>query len=381
MKKIIFTLCVALMATFSFARNFDGTEKIYLKANAVSWWIDANAAQRAVLNNETSVIGVIEDADRYIYAFTIPAGDYTTIRFERAENAEAAAWNVTGDIVIPAEGDYVTAFGQNSTEATWDTYVPAEPAVFTTHNLTITNNTGWDNFYVYAWGDKDAFGTWPGSTSTTLEFEDIDGAVNLHLIMHNNVGEGQDGDRRVLFDITEARDYSLIVTDQGAYEQGAPEPVYTTYHLYASNQTTWEVFDLYAWGNPNDAFGAWPGTTNPATTTIDGVVCNVYDFTVVEGATIEMHLIFHNNVGEGQEGDHRQLYDITETRDYKITVRDDGIIEGLAGESTIEENTAVKVKSVKQIINGQIFIHRNGKTYNALGAEVGRDAILVETSR
>ena len=219
MKRIYATLLAVIAAcSFSFARSFDGTEKIYLKANAVSWWTNDNCTQRAVLNNETPVIGVIEDADRSIYAFTIPAGDYSVIRFERAESAELPAWNATGDIAIPAEGNYVTAFEQNSVEATWGTYTPGAPVVYTTHHLTVTNNTGWDAFFVYAWGSSTPFGGWPGSDQLSLDFQDADGEVELHLIFHNNIGEGVEGDARLYFDITEARDYYLLVTSTGVME-------------------------------------------------------------------------------------------------------------------------------------------------------------------
>lgn len=225
MKKIYVTLLAVIAATtLSFARTFDGTEKIYLKANAVSWWTDGNAVQRAVLNDETPVIGVIEDADRFIYAFTIPAGDFSTIRFERAETAEADAWNKTANISIPEEGDYVTAFEQNSATVTWDTYVPAAPVVYTTHHITVTNNTGWTGFFVYAWGSSEAFGAWPGSDQLSLDFQAADGEVTLHLIFHNNVGEGVEGDQRRNFDITEARDYNLVVTAEGVAE-GLPSAV------------------------------------------------------------------------------------------------------------------------------------------------------------
>lgn len=225
MKKIYATLLAVIAATtLSFARTFDGTEKIYLKANAVSWWTDGNAVQRAVLNDETPVIGVIEDADRFIYAFTIPAGDFSTIRFERAETAEAEAWNKTANISIPEEGDYVTAFEQNSATVTWDTYVPAAPVVYTTHHITVTNNTGWTGFFVYAWGSSEAFGAWPGSDQLSLDFQAADGEVTLHLIFHNNVGEGVEGDQRRNFDITEARDYNLVVTAEGVAE-GVPSAV------------------------------------------------------------------------------------------------------------------------------------------------------------
>ena len=366
MKKTILSLFLVAVATGLFARSFDGTQKIYLKANAVSWWTDANAAQRAVLDNTTPVIGVIEDADRKIYAFTIPAGDYTTIRFERAETAEAAAWNATGEITIPAEGNYVTSFSQGSSDATWDTYSSGAPVEYTTHHITVTNNTTWTGFHVYAWGDSQAFGDWPGSSATSLDFQAADGVVTLHLIFHQDDGEAN----RQLFEITEARDYNIIVTDDAAYEQGSPEPVVNTYHVYVSNLTTWEVFDLYSWGTPNDAFGAWPGTTTPATATVDGIQCYDYTFKVAEGGTVEMHLIFHNNVGEGVEGDMRQLYDITEARDYKLTVHDSEIKEGLEGTPSVIEHNTVEAKAVKRIVNGQLLIIRDGKTYNVVGTVV-----------
>ena len=160
------------------------------------------------------------------------------------------------------------------------------------------------------------------------------------------------------------------LTDDAAYEQGSPEPVLNTYHVYVSNLTTWEVFDLYSWGTPNEAFGAWPGTTTPATATVDGIQCYDYTFKVAEGGTVEMHLIFHNNVGEGVEGDMRQLYDITEARDYKLTVHDSEIKEGLEGAPSVIEHNTVEAKAVKRIVNGQLLIIRDGKAVNVLGAEL-----------
>ena len=359
MKKVLFSLLAVMACTsFAFARSFDGTQKIYLKANAVSWWTDGNAVQRAVLDNTTPVIGEIEDADRKIYAFTIPAGDYNTIRFERASAADADAWNKTGDIAIPAEGNYVTAFDQNSAEATWSTYEASAPVVYTKHTVSVTNNTGWENFFIYAWGDSEAFGGWPGSSEPTLEFQDADGAVTLHLIIHNNVGEGVEGDVRFNFDITEARDYKLVVSAEGVVEEGHELPVLKTYEINVVNETGWENFWLYEWGTPNEITGAWPGAQG-----------NHFEFKAEEGAEVALHLIFHNNVGEGVEGDARQLYDITEARDYKLVVTATEVKES----ATPTENILVVPQSgqtTKRIVNGQVVIIRDGKMFNALGAEL-----------
>ena len=86
--------------------------------------------------------------------------------------------------------------------------------VYSTHHLTVTNNTGWTEFFVYAWGSSEAFGAWPGSDQTALDFQAADGEVTLHLIFHQDDGE----DNRQVFDITEARDYDLVVTTEGVTE-------------------------------------------------------------------------------------------------------------------------------------------------------------------
>ena len=154
MKKLFSILFVAIAATtFAFAsRTFDGSEKIYFNAhgNNATWWTNGNAVQRAVLDNTTSVIGVVESGA--IYAFTLPAGEYSTIRFERAESAEAAAWNATGDISIPATENYVTVFAQDSPEATWDTYTYTLPTILLRGSFNI-------------WGESDVF-TNNGETAT-----------------------------------------------------------------------------------------------------------------------------------------------------------------------------------------------------------------------
>lgn len=217
--KRFFTLLFVLVTVVlsSFARSFDGIEKIYFKANAVSWWTNDNAVQRAVLDNATSVIGSVEDASRKIYAFTIPAGDFSTIRFERTSSADASAWNTTGDIAIDATKDYVSMFAENSTTATWDTYTPAGELVYHTYHIYVTNNTGWNVCYLYEWGTPNNItGAWPGATGTEFTFQVAEGDnVEMHLLFHNNVGEGIAGDKRIEMVLNEARDYNITI----------PEPV------------------------------------------------------------------------------------------------------------------------------------------------------------
>ena len=42
----------------------------------------------------------------------------------------------------------------------------------------------------------------------------------------------------------------------------------------------------------------------------------------------------------------------------------------IKGSATAISNTAVEAKAVKRIVNGQLLIEREGKTFNAIGAEV-----------
>ena len=75
----------------------------------------------------------------------------------------------------------------------------------------------------------EAFGGWPGATTaptevkdgvtySVYEFQVEKAAPNLNLIIHNNVGEGVEGDKRLYFTINEARDYYLTVTDAAVTE-------------------------------------------------------------------------------------------------------------------------------------------------------------------
>ena len=65
----------------------------------------------------------------------------------------------------------------------------------------IEDNTGWANFYVYAWGDKEVFGGWPGVSPDATETVDgvtykvitIEGhGETENLIFNNNDGTQYD---------------------------------------------------------------------------------------------------------------------------------------------------------------------------------------------
>lgn len=141
---------------------------------------------------------------------------------------------------------------------------------------------------------------------------------------------------------------------------------YEDYNLYVNNQTTWEQFYIYAWGNA-EAFGGWPGISATETVTKDGATYTVYPFKAEKGGPIAYHLIIHNNLGEGS--DTRHLFDITEARDYYLTVTDAAVTEG-AVEAAVDQVIVDKKTAVKFMQNGQLFIQMDGKIYNALGTQM-----------
>jgi len=142
------------------------------------------------------------------------------------------------------------------------------------------------------------------------------------------------------------------------------------YHIYVNNQTGWSEFDLYEWGTPHEIYGAWPGAKTAPTKTIDGITYLDYDYSLPEStSTMELNLIFHNNVGEGKTGDYRQLITLTEPKDYYLTVTHTNIT---TAEENIEaeklSNIQYPISNIKYLKDGHLLILTpDGKTYNVLG--------------
>ena len=138
---------------------------------------------------------------------------------------------------------------------------------------------------------------------------------------------------------------------------------YDTYHLYVDNQTSWQQFDLYAWGDC-EFFGSWPGATSAPTVTKGDKAYLDYSYTVSAGQqAMTMNLIFHNNVGEGKPGDYRCLIDLRQTGDYYLTITDSGY-----DVSTDVESVAAPVPNPAKLLHdGQLLIITNGHIFNAQG--------------
>ncbi|MBR4564346.1 MAG: starch-binding protein [Paludibacteraceae bacterium] len=247
------------------------------------------------------------------YNLNIPSSGIYTITFDASTGTINATADKTADaVIIPT-----IKIHSNITNSEWETSAAfVVDAGEATASLTIENvAAGTYNFGMRIGSDDN----WTANgTAFTRDA---------------NTAEVVGGEDNCTFKADVAGDYTFTWTyATNTLTITYPEATFETYHLYVRNLTDWETFDVYAWGGVDDYLGAWPGKTDADNTaTVDGATYNVYDYVAAEGSTIEMNLIFHNNVGEGLEGDYRQTLKLTEARDYYITVSGFAAWEGLSG--------------------------------------------------
>lgn len=152
--------------------------------------------------------------------------------------------------------------------------------------LFILNESSQTDLALYAWGDAEAFGGWPGMpatgtqtinglTYTYFDLGESNTGLNLNLIPNNNGGgvQWEGGDLNFTID----HDIYLRIFD-GGYEviskdyQGGgntpgpdPQPVGETVIIAVKNSVGFANPHLYVWGD-SEACGEWPGAAPKATT-------------------------------------------------------------------------------------------------------------------
>jgi len=164
---------VTIAVTAQAYRSFDGSTPLYLNAAAIDWWCNDNAVQHATFvkedNSEVVVTGVVEEGK--IYAFTPGTGYYKSVKFSRHDPANVSTdWGHTDYItLIGTEAhDYVTAFAQNASTATWSTFVPTPSYTFTAGTKIYYDFTAYGSGVdMYPGGNH----TYYGNTSEVKEFE------------------------------------------------------------------------------------------------------------------------------------------------------------------------------------------------------------------
>lgn len=130
------------------------------------------------------------------------------------------AWNITVASGTAAQG--AMALGIDDFAISGE--LPKIPA--SQHYIFVNDNTGWDALGLYAWGDSELFGAWPGEASVGDSI--VDGvnykvfmldtnSGNYHLIFNN----WNNGLQLPDYDIVADRDYFFTITADGVKEDEA----------------------------------------------------------------------------------------------------------------------------------------------------------------
>ena len=184
---------------------------------------------------------------------------------------------------------------------------PPEPPVEETKDpvtVYVQDASGWENLYLYMWGDKELCGGWPGAAVTETEkigsvtykkiiVDDAEGRAE-NLIFNNN-----DGTQTESYAVTLSGELFVSLDAEGVITQINPRN--PDIKILVNNQTNWNAITLYAWGDA-EAFGGWPGATPVGTEVVKGVTYTVFGLPAdMAGKTL--NLIFNNNGGGKQLAD------------------------------------------------------------------------------
>ena len=195
----------------------------------------------------------------------------------------------------------------------------------------IHNKTDWEEIALYAYGDAEAFGSWPGATPINVEtVGDVEYLVfgltadmagkKLNLIVNNNGGGKQLED----FAITVPED-EIFLTINASYSLGPVDgnprgADKKRIAIFVDDQTSWDAIALYQWGNVNDLGGGWPGAQPGGIITIGETDYKVFFYEDALG--LSQSLIFNNNGGGTQLADYALKF---EQNEYFLTVTDTGV--------------------------------------------------------
>ena len=205
----------------------------------------------------------------------------------------------TAVVIIVKAGDPVTLPSDGG-----DT--PDPPVEETKDPVTVyvQDASGWENLYLYMWGDKELCGGWPGAAVTETEkigtvtykkivVDDAEGRAE-NLIFNNN-----DGTQTESFAVTLSGE--LFVSLGADAVITAIDPRNPDIKILVNNKTDWEAISLYAYGDA-EAFGGWPGATPVGFEEVKGVKYTVFGLPA-EMAGKTLNLIFNNNGGGKQLDD------------------------------------------------------------------------------
>ncbi len=128
------------------------------------------------------------------------------------------AWNISVASGDAAQGAMALAIDN----VTFDCELPEVPV--TNHRIYVENNTSWDAVGLYAWGDSELFGAWPGQAP--IDEVEIDGVKHLVFGLDTDGGSfnlifnnWNNGKQLADFNITANRDYAFVIDDDKVVEK------------------------------------------------------------------------------------------------------------------------------------------------------------------
>lgn len=266
-------------------QNTSATDKIYI-AGAFNGGADAAAgdprwelekapktdAKWGIYLNPSDFAEGTSLADGYRF-ISVEQGEERTLANGEALHTEAPAAGSRLNVTVERWAAYFDT-PQNPDEIEHDGYV-----------IYVVDNSGFADLAMYAWGDAEAFGGWPGIKmtgtvaidGTTYKYFDTGEAnkgLSVNLIFNDNGGGQQLGDYSVTLD----RDYYLELTPGGVLEYDPSASVtHDGFAVFVYDQSGWSDLYLYMWGDTNDLNGAWPGMSPTGTQTINGVTYKYFD--------------------------------------------------------------------------------------------------------
>ena len=305
-------------------------DEIYI-TGAFNDWDTSGDTQWLLTKGPTSDIkwGIYLDPTTFIPGTSLGDG------FRFYSKAQGQEVTLTGEYAIhnddPSIGTFTNIWGQRWEAYYWEGGEAPEPE----HDgfcIYVDDQTGWDALALYAWGDGEIFGGWPGASvkgtwkhdGVTWKYFDF-GEANTGLVEHlifNNAGQGT---QLADFDFTIDRNVYVKITPEGVEEISTDDPVPPTtdgFAVYIDDQTGWDAIALYMWGDVNNLNGDWPGMQVSGTWDYQGVTWKYFEMGEANTGLAEK-LIFNNNGQGTQLAD----FDFTIDRNVFLRVTPEGVEE------------------------------------------------------
>ena len=186
----------------------------------------------------------------------------------------------------------------------------------------------WEELYIYAWGEGNYAGEWPGTKLTEVnaqnadwydyKFTDITNSAFKAIVNNNAGGQTQNLEIELTEDTTDLW-ITYVGTNMGAITATAPEgwiPAEKTLKInYYNNEAAWENVAVYVWdsNNVNYTGGSWPGqAANKTSDSADDYWWNAE----VTGIEVDAVSLIVNNNNNGAQ-----------TPDLAVTMSDAAVTE------------------------------------------------------